>query len=177
MNETNHPSSLATCTLIQDLLNVKEGGIYEAVVQLKQQLEAREREVIALTNECVQMKAIIDAVTDLDNEPQYHCEGMGCGLEDRGITDRYDAMEYGWEQAMERIYGEVIPCTEELSFPATDAALAAVEERGVEKFADVWDADTAKIMEGPFFYGHIEQREAFSKCVRAYLVELREGRV
>lgn len=30
MNETNHPSSLATCTLIQDFLGVKDGGIYEA---------------------------------------------------------------------------------------------------------------------------------------------------
>lgn len=51
MNETNHPSSLATCTLIQDFLGVKDGGIYEAVVQLKQQLEAREREVMALVAE------------------------------------------------------------------------------------------------------------------------------
>ncbi|MEX2986859.1 hypothetical protein [Serratia fonticola] len=40
MNETNHPSSLATCTLIQDLLEVKDGGIYEAVVKQKQQLDA-----------------------------------------------------------------------------------------------------------------------------------------
>lgn len=40
MNETNHPSSLATCTLIQDFLGVKDGGIYEAVVQLKQRLDA-----------------------------------------------------------------------------------------------------------------------------------------
>lgn len=138
--------------------------------QLKQRLDA----VVA---ECAEQKAIIDAVTDLDNEPQYHPEGMGCGLEDRGITDRYDAMQYGWEQAMERIYGEVIPCAEELSFPATDAALTRIEARGVEKLADAWDAETAKIMEGPFFYGQIERREAFSKYVRGYLVELREGRV
>ena len=54
---------------------------------------------------------------------------------------------------------------------------AEVEAKAIEKFADAWDAETAKIMEGPFFYGHIEQREAFSTCVRAYLVELREGRV
>lgn len=143
---------------------------FEDYEQLKRQLDA----VVA---ECAKQKAIIGAVTDLNNEPQYHPEGMGCGLEDRGITDRYDAMQYGWEQAMERIYGEVIPCAEELSFPATDAALTRIEARGVEKLADAWDAETAKIMEGPFFYGQIERREAFSKYVRGYLVELREGRV
>ncbi len=99
---------------------------FEDYEQLKQQLDA----VVA---ENVKQKAIIDAVTDLDNEPQYHPEGMGCGLEDRGITDRYDAMEYGWQQAMERIYGEVIPCAEELSFPATDSALAEVEAKAIEK--------------------------------------------
>lgn len=41
MTETNnHPSSLVTCTLIQDFLGVKDGGIYEAVVKQKQQLDA-----------------------------------------------------------------------------------------------------------------------------------------
>jgi hypothetical protein len=28
---------------------------------------------------------------------------MGCGLEDRNITDRYEAMQYGWDQALERV--------------------------------------------------------------------------
>ncbi|CAI1687355.1 hypothetical protein [Serratia fonticola] len=61
--------------------------------------------------------------------------------------------------------------------PAATAVLAEMEARGVEKFADAWDAKTAKIMECAFFYGQIEPREAFSKCVRGYLVDLREGRV
>lgn len=34
--------------------------------------------------------------------PDYHSEGMGCGLEDRGITDRYEACRYGFEEAVER---------------------------------------------------------------------------
>lgn len=33
--------------------------------------------------------------------PEYHYSGMGCGLEDRGIRDRYDAMRYGWDCAVE----------------------------------------------------------------------------
>lgn len=87
-----------------------------------------------LAAENVAMKQIIDSVTNLDNEPQYHDEGMGCGLEDRGITDRYDACRYGWDEAMERIYGEVIPCADELDFSATDAYLAGIKADGVEEF-------------------------------------------
>lgn len=34
--------------------------------------------------------------------PEYHSEGMGCGLEDRGITDRYEACRHGFEEAVER---------------------------------------------------------------------------
>lgn len=92
-------------------------------------------ENVALALENVAMKQIVDTVTNLDNEPQYHDEGMGCGLEDRGITDRYDACRYGWDEAMERIYGEVIPCADELDFPATDAYLAGIKADGVEEFA------------------------------------------
>ncbi|EPK7747160.1 hypothetical protein [Klebsiella pneumoniae] len=92
-----------------------------------------------LAAENVALKQIVDSVTDLSNEPQYHSEGMGCGLEDRGITDRYDACRYGWDEAMERVYGEVIPNTEELEFPATDAVLAELRNeagaRAVELFA------------------------------------------
>ncbi|ENC9791036.1 hypothetical protein ABLG01_004683, partial [Klebsiella pneumoniae] len=88
-----------------------------------------------LAAENVEMKQIIDSVTNLDNEPQYHEEGMGCGLEDRGITDRYDACRYGWDEAMERIYGEVIPCADELDFSTTDAYLAGIKADGVEEFS------------------------------------------
>jgi hypothetical protein len=48
---------------------------------------------------------------------------MGCGLEDRNIHDRYDAMHHGWECALERVYGEhVIPARE-----AIDAFLVKLE--------------------------------------------------
>jgi hypothetical protein len=38
-----------------------------------------------------------------ENIPEYNAHAMGCGLEDRGITDRYEAMRYGWEKAIERM--------------------------------------------------------------------------
>jgi hypothetical protein len=40
---------------------------------------------------------------EFDDYPDFHDEAMGCGLEDRGIRDRYEAMRYGWDQAMERV--------------------------------------------------------------------------
>jgi len=40
--------------------------------------------------------------------PEYHEQGMGCGLEDQGITDRYEACRYGYEQALEDVNNEVI---------------------------------------------------------------------
>lgn len=120
----------------------------ETVNELIQSLESagelsiKERKYLKLAKayqqlaaENVAMKQIIDSVTNLDNEPQYHDEGMGCGLEDRGITDRYDACRYGWDEAMERIYGEVIPCADELDFSATDRIVAGIKADGVEEFA------------------------------------------
>lgn len=107
------------------------------------ELSIRETKVMALAKafkqlaaENVAMKQIVDYVTNLDNEPQYHDEGMGCGLEDRGITDRYDACRYGWDEAMERVYGEVIPCADELDFSATDRIVAGIKADGVEEFAE-----------------------------------------
>lgn len=127
-----------------------------------------------LAAENVAMKQITDSVTNLDNEPQYHDEGMGCGLEDRGITDRYDACRYGWDEAMERIYGEVIPCADELDFSATDAYLAGIKADGVEEFA----AMTEKVGDEEEFYDHGESSETLkytAKQARLFAQQLREG--
>jgi len=40
--------------------------------------------------------------------------GMFCGLEDRGITDRYDACVYGYDKALERVQEWVIAGLEAL---------------------------------------------------------------
>lgn len=63
----------------------------------------------AATDEIKRLReALAEALKSLEGEPEYHDQGMGCGLEDRGIRDRYDAMHHGWEKAMERVYGENI---------------------------------------------------------------------
>ncbi|HCA6517424.1 hypothetical protein I0F14_03110 [Klebsiella pneumoniae] len=120
--------------LIASLESAGELSIREQkFLKLAKEFKQLAAENVALALENLAMKQIVDSVTNLDNEPQYHDEGMGCGLEDRGITDRYDACRYGWDEAMERIYGEVIPCADELDFSATDRIVAEAEARGVEK--------------------------------------------
>lgn len=50
----------------------------------------------------------IEKIKDRGNQPKYDEHALGCGLEDRGITDRYMAMEYGWDKAIGRMYNDVI---------------------------------------------------------------------
>ena len=85
----------------------------------------------------------------------------------------------------EPIDGETIVCDFDtlvsiaagaLTTPATDAALAAIEARGVEKLADKLDAEIEQIMKGAFFYDEISSREAISKMVREYAIELQEAK-
>ncbi|MCA6954803.1 hypothetical protein [Pectobacterium polaris] len=104
--------------------------------------------ISALTAENLALKEIIDHVTDLDNEPQYHESGMGCGLEDKNITDRYEAMQHGWDAAMERVYSEVIPCAEELSFPATEQAARELMAKGVDQAASGFHEKAFAAFEG-----------------------------
>ncbi|WP_431625131.1 hypothetical protein [Enterobacter kobei] len=86
----------------------------------------------ALAAENAGLSAVLMSVICPSNEPAYQSLGMGCGVEDNSLqTDGYGACEYGWREAMERVYSEVIP--EELpETAATDAFLAEVRAQGVE---------------------------------------------
>ena len=125
-----------------------------------------------LAAENVGLKQIVDSVTDLDNEPQYHDEGMGCGLEDRGITDRYEACYYGWNKAMERVYSEVIPCSEELEFPATDRIVAGIKADGVEEFIGRLQQC---VDEGDFVGDEVAVIVGAIDCGKEFCEQLRDG--
>ncbi|HFM1723949.1 TPA: hypothetical protein ACG6PB_001076 [Escherichia coli] len=88
----------------------------------------------ALAAENAGLSAVLMSVIDPSNEPAYQSLGMGCGVEDNSLqTDGYGACEYGWREAMERVYSEVIP--EELpETPATDAFLAEVRAQCLNAF-------------------------------------------
>lgn len=43
------------------------------------------------------MEELIEKLEDIEFNSHYE----GCGLEDVNITDRYEAMEYGWNRCLE----------------------------------------------------------------------------
>lgn len=89
----------------------------------------------ALVVENVALKDALEYVINPDNQPGYHDQGMGCGVEDHGYQrNGYAACSYGWESAMERVYSEVIPDALPET-PATSSAIAALRAEGVEMFA------------------------------------------
>jgi hypothetical protein len=64
-------------------------------------------------------EALLSVESALEFSPEYHHQGMGAGLEDRGIHDRYEAAEYGWNEAIERVGNEAVG-------PARDIVSAAL---------------------------------------------------
>lgn len=67
------------------------------------------------------LENILEEVENLN----YYPEGIGCGIEDRCITDRYEACEYGWHEAIEAVI-EVIQNMED---GKKDNGWISVEER------------------------------------------------
>ena len=46
---------------------------------------------------------VLEKILEEIENINYYPEGMGCGIEDCGITDRYEACEYGWNKAIEAV--------------------------------------------------------------------------
>ena len=66
------------------------------------------RECKKLKAENAKLKEALQHIIEHMDCPAIQCEGewqtgMFCGLEDRGITDRYDACLYGYNHAIERV--------------------------------------------------------------------------
>lgn len=53
------------------------------------------------SGECFILSRYNNASIKID-EPELNRQGLGCGLEDSQITNRYEAAEYGWNRAIER---------------------------------------------------------------------------
>ncbi|WP_242673370.1 hypothetical protein [Enterobacter wuhouensis] len=103
-------------------------------------IENLQMQVEKLAAENAGLKSVIEYCINPDNQPEYHDQGMGCGVEDRGYQrDGYSACYYGWESAIERVYSEVIPDAIPET-PATDAFLAEVRAQGLERLAKAWYA-------------------------------------
>ena len=101
----------------------------DTLLEERDRLRARAAELEARNAEWETFRAMF---SDLS----YHHQGMGCGIEDRGIHDRYQASEHGWDCAMERV-AELIP-EEVESTPAPDVVTVPREEwEAVNEFADM----------------------------------------
>lgn len=69
--------------------------------------------------------------------PEFHEQGMGCGLEDRNITDRYEAMQYGWDEAASRFTQEVVaPMNDEITRLQAEVEWLNLVNRGQFKAID-----------------------------------------
>ena len=78
-----------------------------------------EAHIIAQSAELERLRAALTEIAAcLDGSPDCHTQGMGCGLEDRGITDRYDAMQYGWDEALDRVYSEHVSGALDVAYAA-----------------------------------------------------------
>lgn len=70
------------------------------------------------------LEKILEEIENLN----YYPEGMGCGIEDCGITDIYEACEYGWNEAIEAVI-EVINNMDEVNDTNVPSNWISVEER------------------------------------------------
>lgn len=106
----------------------------ESIKQADAAVKLAHEKFSALAAENAGMKSVIEYCINPDNQPEYHDQGMGCGVEDHGYQrDGYSACYYGWESAMERVYSEVIPDAIPET-PATDAFLAEVRAHDLNAF-------------------------------------------
>lgn len=107
--------------------------------------------------------ACLDAATDPGGD--YHF-GLGCGLEDRGITDRYEAAIYGWQQAFEYVQSAIGLAP----MPALEAMQNAARLEGLKTGVAIADAEREKwrvagIPEGAL--GAASVRDAISVAAKA----------
>lgn len=117
-----------------DLLIEYAEKLEAEVTDMAVQLANAESKCRELAAENAGLKSVIEYCINPDNQPEYHDQGMGCGVEDHGYQrDGYSACYYGWESAMERVYSEVIPDAIPET-PATDAFLAEVRAQCLNAF-------------------------------------------
>lgn len=50
-----------------------------------------------------QVSHLMELITDIENPGGDYYTGLHCGIEDVGITDRYQAADHGWNKAFEYI--------------------------------------------------------------------------
>jgi hypothetical protein len=78
------------------------------MMQIQKICDAHEQRLREVEAERDKYKEALELICDDGTFPTYHTQGMGCGLEDRCINDRYEAMAHGWNSLADRVHDEVI---------------------------------------------------------------------
>ncbi|WP_368301332.1 hypothetical protein [Kluyvera sichuanensis] len=143
------------------------------VLELSVKLANAESKCVEVVAESAGLKSVLEEIINAA-EPEYHEQGMGCGVEDRGYQrDGYSACSYGWYSAIDRIYSEVIPGALPET-PATDAAIANIQAQGVEMYAITLDRGADDAERGGFDDG-MKFLRAEAESVRKFAAQLRQG--
>ena len=83
-------------------------------------------------------KAVVAEPLVFDDFPVFNEHAMGCGLEDRNINDRYDAMRYGFETALDLVDDRIKNFLADIAPAPTDnPSTAGAELPTDEQVADV----------------------------------------
>jgi len=100
-------------TRMESYLKDKDDSIQQAEQRMMQEnkaltakLEASEAQN-AVSYQAGKQEMVKELAEEID-DIQYNSQAEGCGLEDRGITDRYEAMAHGWERHKDAVT-ELLP--------------------------------------------------------------------
>lgn len=104
--------------------NGAERPTNRALLQMGSRLVEVATEAASLRRRIAQLEAGLRAIAALEDPPVYHGEGVGAGLEDRQIEDRYTAAAYGWDDADERWREWVGNMTAGLGLPSSTEGAA-----------------------------------------------------
>ena len=147
-NHGNAPLAIAACVAVRQ---VELAALEVKLASLEQTHDQRFVELTRLR----QHVAGLEAQEPYELEwPDYHPEGMGCGLEDRNITDRYEAMQYGWEQALEHV-AEQLP---ERLYLAAGAAPVQQEPEPIQVCRLMKKEEGIWVAASEFYAGHPDQK-------------------
>lgn len=133
-----------------------------------------------LRKESVVLRTQLQSI--INSELNFHGEAMGCGLEDEGITDRYEAMLYGWNKATKQFYSEIVPSVDDIETPAINAAINEIKEQAVKELFTDYLIEIASILDAPVVIdGQLKDADSdylYSQIVNrcdAYIAQLRKG--